>query len=51
MSDRNEHGHVLQYEDDSGLWVINPDSNPLFPSYVLKEAKKPAKKSRKAKKE
>ena len=54
MSESNEHGHPLEYIDGEGdLMVLDPNSNPLFPSYLPakpKKAKKPAKKSKKAKK-
>ena len=55
MSDTNEHGHPLEWENGDGeLMVIDPNSNPMAPSYVLKNPK-PAKKSKakksKAKKE
>jgi hypothetical protein len=54
MSATNEHGHALEWVNGDGeIMVIDPDSNPMAPSYVLKNPKpaKKAKKSQKAKKE
>ena len=50
MSATNEHGHALEYLDaDGDKMVIDPNSNPMFPSYVPAEPKKPKKKAKKSK--